>query len=1032
MSFLFAFSILIILVILIRAVVDGKISRRVQYAMWIILPIFLVGFYAVSLNAKVVKSESLYEPKSYVNEYYSYLHKDEKLTSDTRVAESDVAKVSGDDGASLQTTKASEKQNASTATKTQKKFVISRNLVNHIWIYGALVVAAFIAIKNLIFAINLHKSRMFYAISPYGNLKVYKLDKIRSPFIFGKSIYIPAYLNEDSLKYKYSVCHEYSHYANGDSIWQLIKYAFIAAFWFHPLVWIVALLAQRDSEMAADERVISILGEEKKSEYGETLISFIKVMSSDDSGMTIATHLFGHNYNFLKTRLINIMMGGRKSVALTIVTSVLLSIVAGSFIIGSRKVNGATIVDKDSTWFDYEVVSVGADQYEKYGTNDLYMNAVYADRDCFFILVTAVNSYQGMPNKIACYSVDGNCLGEISYPYSEMYIDVVRVEDYFMLLFSNIETNKYYIGIADLSNGELVDKREIAIGSEYTIGQVYEMKYFDNKLYIEFDKQAARMNHQGLMVTDLEGNVITEVELEYDTISWSVNDEGDIAARGSLDKNNENVEIFIFDDMTGDITYYENTNSLKSYNYSNYFYKNNIICLDYWGSITKYDFVNDETETVLDVNCWYGGELIINGSRLFYFDDDCLVLVDDCSLYYPTFYIVRKADVNPNEGKIILRAALINGINIYGSAFEAIREFNINDGEYYIEFDNTYNYVIVGYGESDSNTMQMKIAAEKKLIDDINNGNGPDILINMGDVDYYFADEIAMDLCGLMNNDVSFDKSQYYTNILDAAMVDSKLYYFPLSYNIKGLFVNPDSVSGDVDGFSYDQYSTYIDEYGQFRYSLLLDSKGIFRESFLNDISNYIDDNGYLNIDNNDFRKMVSLVNKISEETTMNQDSMYVDISYSYIENGSSDNSLVGFPNRYGHGISIDVLDSIAISKNTNFVDGAWRFVKTTISDDIQKRNTVGFPINQNVFYENFMSVLNEYKDMAYYCGWDELLFSVDDIHIVESWILSSDYVEKHNYIIEEIVVEEMNYYFDGVRNLDDTIDIIMTRVNSG
>ena len=62
MNWFIAFNILIIAIVIIRAVVDGWISRKMQYAMWLLLPIFLVGYGISQIPMSFNKTVENYVP----------------------------------------------------------------------------------------------------------------------------------------------------------------------------------------------------------------------------------------------------------------------------------------------------------------------------------------------------------------------------------------------------------------------------------------------------------------------------------------------------------------------------------------------------------------------------------------------------------------------------------------------------------------------------------------------------------------------------------------------------------------------------------------------------------------------------------------------------------------------------------------------------------------------------------------------------------------------------------------------------------
>lgn len=64
--------------------------------------------------------------------------------------------------------------------------------------------------------------------------------------------------------------HEYLHVCHLDALWKLLFSACLCLFWFHPAVWVMVILAERDIEYACDEAVLAT-GIRPK-DYGSSLI----------------------------------------------------------------------------------------------------------------------------------------------------------------------------------------------------------------------------------------------------------------------------------------------------------------------------------------------------------------------------------------------------------------------------------------------------------------------------------------------------------------------------------------------------------------------------------------------------------------------------------------------------------------------------------------------------------------------------------------------------------------------------------------
>lgn len=77
-------------------------------------------------------------------------------------------------------------------------------------------------------------------------------------------------LPEDRLAY--ILAHELTHIRRFDGLFKFFLTIALCLHWFNPLVWLAFLLANRDMELACDERVVRAFGEPYKAAYAMTLL----------------------------------------------------------------------------------------------------------------------------------------------------------------------------------------------------------------------------------------------------------------------------------------------------------------------------------------------------------------------------------------------------------------------------------------------------------------------------------------------------------------------------------------------------------------------------------------------------------------------------------------------------------------------------------------------------------------------------------------------------------------------------------------
>lgn len=99
---------------------------------------------------------------------------------------------------------------------------------------------------------------------------VYQSEFVASPFILGKTVYIPYGMPTDELKY--CLLHERAHLKRGDHLIKPLSFVILSVYWFNPLLWLAFVLLCRDIELACDEKVIKDLSKDECRQYSAALL----------------------------------------------------------------------------------------------------------------------------------------------------------------------------------------------------------------------------------------------------------------------------------------------------------------------------------------------------------------------------------------------------------------------------------------------------------------------------------------------------------------------------------------------------------------------------------------------------------------------------------------------------------------------------------------------------------------------------------------------------------------------------------------
>ena len=251
-------SILILIVIGLRTVFKGKISLRLQYAIWglvllrLLIPVSFgsTDFSVANLTAKP-QTPSFVIESTEPDENVQAEHPQEQL-----------------DEIPLQPIIQNE------PTAEERSFDLKAYTTHIIWGIGFVAVAALFLFTNLRFKHKVLASRSGLDVRK-NNLDVYTTEEIDTPCLFGilnPAIYITYPVADNQTLLRHTLEHEATHHRHGDHIWAFLRCVCLAIHWYNPLVWWAAFLSQRDAELACDEATIEQLGEGERAEYGRTLI----------------------------------------------------------------------------------------------------------------------------------------------------------------------------------------------------------------------------------------------------------------------------------------------------------------------------------------------------------------------------------------------------------------------------------------------------------------------------------------------------------------------------------------------------------------------------------------------------------------------------------------------------------------------------------------------------------------------------------------------------------------------------------------
>ena len=172
---------------------------------------------------------------------------------------------------------------------------------------------------------------------------------IASPMLIGffrPRIILPVGELEDK-ELSYIFVHELTHYKQRDMFYKWLIQIVVCVHWFNPFVYLLEKEVNKSCELSCDEKVIAVLDDKARRDYGDTLISFLKSNNLYKSSLASVTLTEGAEQ--LKERLGAIMNFKSMTKTIQILTVILtLFILSGAVLIGGYPISAAT---------DYKVTS---------------------------------------------------------------------------------------------------------------------------------------------------------------------------------------------------------------------------------------------------------------------------------------------------------------------------------------------------------------------------------------------------------------------------------------------------------------------------------------------------------------------------------------------------------------------------------------------------------------------------------------------------------------------------------------------------
>lgn len=377
-------------------------------------------------------------------------------------------------------------------------------------------------------------------------------------------------------------------------------------------------------------------------------------------------------------------------------------------------------------------------------------------------------------------------------------------------------------------------------------------------------------------------------------------------------------------------------------------------------------------------------------------------------------------------------------------------------------------YRIVVRDYSEFNTEDDYNMGLTKLNTEIISGQVPDILFTNGiPFDVYASKGIMTDLWTLIEKDAEIKRSDLMEHVFDLMSKDGKLYQVASNFYISTAIANRQIV-GDEDitvekliqmsenlpegSYIFDEYITKMDVLSMIIYTNMddlvdwesgeckFDSQGFI--DMLNFVNSFPKEFDWENYDWN--ANYESEYTRLLKGTQILSRTSFYDInSYLSAESALKGNArYVGVPGLEGGITALELTGGLAISETCENKEAAWEFVRTVLTEEYQEDNLWnGFPTNKKVFDEMVKEAMTEDFDMEGIpmpkasWGFEDMEIEIfamtqEQLDKFMDLINSASVIVNYDEALTEIILDEVEGFFDGQKSAEETANLIQSRVS--
>lgn len=432
---------------------------------------------------------------------------------------------------------------------------------------------------------------------------------------------------------------------------------------------------------------------------------------------------------------------------------------------------------------------------------------------------------------------------------------------------------------------------------------------------------------------------------------------------------------------------------------------------------------------------------------------------------------LTKEEKNPHAGKRIIEIATSRNYDWIPDVFlDRIVEYNLdpeNKTRIEIVDYSTMKTVFPTAGTDEDTIISQTV---DKVYLDMQNGAGPDILLDFGEYSQFDNEKILLDMNTLIDGENGLNRDEYLDNIFRACEKDGHLYQMPIIFYASGMVANKNYTQGK-GSWSYDDLLSTIGSLPE-NVTMIPETywADVLKELLYTNGRSYIDyEKKAVHFDDPEFLKILEIAKKTGSlktsdeilESDMEQFYSGTNISGEYLKQGMAASAIcklihilefaeydascadgvdfIGTPGNEIGGLSAEYNMSVGISSKSSYQKEAWDFVKYLLDTDSQVECVhlvLGFPVEKEACEKILKEQVGRYEKAIENptIGYAQ--------ELLESYpVLNSDTVERAMKMLSNIhtvksfdktvfllIKEEAEAYIMGDRSAEDVAKNIQNR----